>query len=89
MEKRKNIIICFSILVIAFCCVLIFGLSSKKRKNNTTERESTSTQYKVKDSDKKEDITENQLPMDMIDEEGKSEETSDTEQQMVVLVQKR
>ena len=82
MEKRKNIIICISILVIAFSCVLIFGLSSKKRKNNTVNRESTSTQHKVKDSDKKEDITENQLPMDMIDEEGKSEEeTSDTEQQ--------
>ena len=50
MEKRKNIIICFSILVIAFCCVLIFGLSSKKRKNNTAESESTSTQYKVKET---------------------------------------
>ena len=43
MEKRKNIIICFSILVIAFCCVLIFGLSSKKRKNNTTERKYINT----------------------------------------------
>ena len=81
MEKRKNIIICFSILVIAFCCVLRFGLSSQKRKINTTERESASTQHKVKESDKKEDITENQLPMDVIDEEGKSEETSDTVQQ--------